>query len=247
MAQQILNVNNDSIIALTAKLEKLNKSAFPSAVRSSLNDAAFEMKKKNILESAKRNMTVRNQSFFKRYTGVKRATGFNVSSMSAESGFSNSNEKKAKKALEGMEHNEVGGSDNEGAMYMAKTRISNSRDRLVRGKARFDKGNLSKGRVRSKKRVTNTMKMISSFEEKKPTFIETKKGKFLVQVTKFQHDFARNKPIFKVDFLMRSRRKNIAQAKATHFNKEAAIKTSKQMDDFYLKNATFQFNKIWKK
>ena len=76
MARQSLNINNDAVIALTAKLERLNKSALPSAIRSTLNDSAFLMKQKNILESAKNNMTVRNQSFFKRYTGVKRATGF---------------------------------------------------------------------------------------------------------------------------------------------------------------------------
>lgn len=248
MARQVLNVNTDATIILTAKLERLNKSAFPSSVRSTLNDAAFEMKGKNILESAKKNMTVRNPSFFRKFTGVKRATGFDVGSMYSEVGFKNTdpNPLKGRKAIEGMEHNEVGGSDNTGAMYLPKARTSNSSKRLVRKKARFDKSNLSKGRVRSKNRVTNTMKMISSFEEKKPTFIETKKGKFLVQVTKVDHDYARNKPIFKVDFLMRNRKKHIAKAKATHFNKEAAIKTSKQIEKFYLKNATYQFNKVLK-
>lgn len=29
MSKQILNVNNSAVIALTAKLERLNKSAFP--------------------------------------------------------------------------------------------------------------------------------------------------------------------------------------------------------------------------
>jgi len=45
---------------------------------------------------------------------------------------------------------------------------------------------------------------------------------------------------------MRSRTKNPAKAKATHFNKEAALKTQQQMDSFYLKNATYQFNKVLK-
>lgn len=221
---------------------------FPSAVRSTLSDAAFEMKKKNILESAKRNMTVRNQSFFKRYTGVKRATGFNVNSMYAESGFSNSNELKSKKALEGMEHNEVGGSDNKGAMYLAKSRTSNSSKRLVRRKARFDKGKLAKGTssiMRSKK-LDFARNAMASVKENAPTFIETSKGKFLVQVKSVKSDSGHTKLKIKMDFLMRSRRQHVAKAKATHFNKEAAIKTSKQIEVFYKKNAEYQIKKFWK-
>jgi len=247
MARQSLNVNTDAVIELTAKLERLNKTAFPSAVRSTLNDSAFLMKQKNILESAKNNMTVRNQSFFKRYTGVKRATGFKVNTMYSESGFSNSNDIKAKKALEGMEHNEVGGSDNTGAMYLPKARTSNSAMRLVKRKARFDKSKLARGTRKHKKskKLANVQNMFASFEEKTPTFIETSNGKFLVQVKSFKKK-ANGKLDIKLDFLMRSRRQHVAKAKATHFNKEAAIKTSKQIEVFYKKNAEYQIKKIWK-
>jgi hypothetical protein len=244
----MFDVNTDASIILTAKLERLSKSAFPSAVRSTINDAAFEMKKSNILDSAKRNMTVRNPSFFKKFTGVKRASGFNVSSMYAEVGFKNTdpNPIKGRKAIEGMEHNEEGGSDNTGAMYLGKARTSNTLKKLVRRKSRFDKSKLVKGRVRTKKSVSNTMNMISSFEEKKPTLINSKKGKFLVQVVGMTHNYVTNKSEFKLEFLMRDRKKYKATAKATHFNQEAAIKTSKQIEGFYVKNAEFQFNKILK-
>lgn len=248
MAQQSFNVNTDAVIALTAKLERLNKSAFPSAVRSTLSDSAFEMKKKNILDSAKRNMTVRNQSFFRKYTGVKRATGFDINSMQSEVGFSNSNEKKAKKALVGMEHNEVGGVDNTGAMYLGKARTSNSLKRLVRKKARFDKSKLAKGtssKMRSKK-LDFARNAMASLKENAPTFIETSKGKFLVQVKSIKTDSGHKKLDIKLDFLMRSRRQHSAKAKATHFNREAALKTAKQIEGFYVKNANYQFGKIWK-
>lgn len=241
-----LDVNTNANIILTAKLERLNKSAFPSAVRSTLNDSAFEMKKKNILESAKKNMTVRNVSFFRKYTGVKRASGFNISNMYSEVGFSNSNEIKARKSLEGMESNEIGGSDSTGAMYLPKARTSGSAKKLVRKKGRFDKSKIIKGRVRTKKSVSNTLNMLSSFEENKPTFINSKKGKFLVQVTAVSFNSVTGKHDFKLDFLMRDRKKFKATAKATHFNKEAALKTSKQIESFYNKNATWQFNKVLK-
>ncbi len=246
MAKQVFNVNTDAAIKLTAKLERLNKSAFPSAVRSTLNDAAFKMKQKEILDSAKDNMTVRNPTFFKRYTGVQKASGFNVNTMQSKVGFQDRGEKKAEKAVQGMESNEEGGIDEKGAMYLGKSRTSNSLKKKVRRSARFDKSKLAKGRVRSKKSVSNTMNLISSYEEKKPTFVNTKKGKFLVQVKGMKYNFATGKNEFQLDFLMRDRKKYKARAKATHFNRQAATKTSKMIDEFYYKNAEFQFKKVWR-
>lgn len=49
-----LNVNTDATVALTNKLEKLHKSAFPVAVRSTLNSAAFDMKKRHDFKKRKR-------------------------------------------------------------------------------------------------------------------------------------------------------------------------------------------------
>lgn len=246
MANFTMNVNSNAAIILTAKLERLNKSAFPSAVRSTLNDAAFSMKQKEILDSAKRNMTVRNPTVFKKFTGVKRANGFNVSSMHSEVGFIPKDGVSGSKVPEGMEHNEVGGTDKEGAMYLAKTRTGNSLAKRVRRKARFDKNKIARGTssYRKSRKLANVPNMMASYKEKMPTYIETSKGKFLVQVKKFDRNG--KKLSIDLDFLMRSRKKNPARAKASHFNREAALKTQKQMDDFYLKAATFQFNKVLK-
>lgn len=251
MPKQAFNVNTDAVIALTAKLERLNKQAFPAAVRSTLNDGAFAMKQGNILDSAKRNMTVRNPSFFRKFTGVNRATGYNVRSMQSEVGFINTdpNKIKGKKAIEGMEHNEVGGSDATGAMYMKKARTSNSVKKLVRRGGRFDKSKIAKGtssHMRSKK-LANYANMMASLKEKEPTFIETNKGRFLVQVKSISSKRVgkrKGQLDIKMDFLMRSRKQNVAHAKATWFVKESAIKTSKQMEGFYAKNSEYQFNKV---
>lgn len=248
MARPMLNVNTDANIILTNKLERLNKQAFPAAVRSTLNDAAFISKKQNILESAQRNMKVRNPSFFRKFTGVDRAKGWNVESMRATVGFINTDPdpKKGQKAIEGMESNEFGGVDRTGAMYMKKTRTSNSAMRLVRRKARFDKSNIAKGtssKLRTKK-LANISNAFASAKENKPTFIETSKGKFLVQVRSITTNSGHSKLKIKMDFLMRSRKNHAAKAKATHFNREAAMKTQKEIEGFYNTNATYQFNKV---
>ena len=240
MANFRFNVNTDAAIILTAKLERMHKSAMPSAIRSTLNDAAFAMKQKEILDSAKSNMNVRNPSFFKRFTGVKRANGFNVGSMYSEVGFQDRGQNSARKAInKGMESNEFGGQDNDGGMYIGKTRTAKG---LVKRNARFDKAKVLKSKSKS-----NVARMYASAKSKKQVFINTSKGRFLVQVKKFERGASGSGPDIKLDFLMRHRKQYVAKAKATHFNKEAALKTQKQMDNFYKKNAEYQFNKIWKK
>lgn len=237
-----LDVNTRANIILTAKLERLNRSAFPNAVRSTLSDSAFEMKKVNILASAKVNMKVKNPAFFKKYTGVKRASGFNVSTMYSEVGFSPLNEIKSKKALEGMESNEVGGTDNDGGMYIGKSRTGRG---LVKRNARFNKNNVAKGYKNAKKGgKSNMMRLVASKLENKPVFINTKKGRFLAKVNSISSGRGSKEVDIKLDFLMRHRKQHVARAKPTHFVRESAITTSRQIEGFYHKNATFQFNKV---
>lgn len=241
-------MNTDATIALTAKLERLNRSAFPNAVRSTLNDAAFQMKKEEILNSAKRNMEVKNEAFFKKYTGVEKAKGFEVNSMGSVVGFSGTNEKKAKKALEGMKQNEYGGTDDTGMMYTKNARIGKSADSLVRTKDRWNKSKMAKGYKMSKKGKSNVKKMVSSFWEKKPVAITVKSGiRYLLQVTDADYNMVEKKTKFKIKVLARTRGNGlISRANATHFNKEAALKTKEEMDEYFLKNATYQFQKVLK-
>lgn len=236
-----MNVNCNAMIALTSKLERLNKTAFPAAVRSSLSDCAFEMKKVNILASAEKNMVIRNKAFFKRYTGVKRATGNNVNSMYSEVGFQDRGEQKAKKAVnKGMEANEVGGDDGDGAMYMKDSRTSGSMRKGVRRNSRFNKSKIAK----TKSNATFMQRAWTSLKDNAPVFIKTSKGNFLVQVTSM--DKNAGKTDVKMKWLMRSRSKNHAHAHATHFVREAALVTQKMIPEFYLKNAEYQFNKVLK-
>ena len=245
-----LNVNTDAAIILTAKLERMHRSAMPSAIRSTLNDAAFAMKEKEILDSAKINMKVKNPTFFKRFTGLKRANGFNVNSMYSEVGFLDRGQKSATKAInKGMESNEFGGQDNDGGMYIGKSRNAKG---LVKRNARFDKSKVTRGyrssNIRTKKSNNNFMgRIFASIQENKSVFINSKSGRFLVKAISVERGGKDKKAKIKVDFLMRHRKQHIAKAKATHFNQEAALKTQKQMDNFYKKNAEFQFSKIWKK
>lgn len=221
----------------------------PSAVRATLSDAAFEMKSKNILESARRNMKVKQPNFFKANTGVERARfNRNVEAMKATSGFTNKRGVKANKAVNyGMEANEVGDTDSTGMMYKKATRSGRG---LVRRNKYYDRGKLTKSYLRSNiktKKMTNgsyVQRAFASLTDKAPVMVETKAGMAMIMVKSITS--SKGKLRIKSDLLMLDRTVKKAKAKGTHFNKEAAQKTQKQMESFYIKNANFQFGRIWR-
>lgn len=238
-----LNVNTDASIQLTNKLEKLHRSAFPSAVRNTLNDAAFDMKKKTILESARDNFNVKQPSFFKKYTGVKRASGFNLSSMRATVGFLNASDKKVRAAIEGMEKQEHGGVIDDGLRYLKYSR-GGGLGKKVQKKNYYDKSKIVTGRSKRAGTVKSKFvaRMFRAFKEDKAFFMNTMKGNFLVTVRSASSTID-GKLDFKLNFVMMDRRVKKSKIKRTNFNKEASELTANKIDDFYRKNAEYQFKK----
>jgi len=253
MANFQFNVNTSGVVHLTAKLEQLNKSAFPAAVRATLTDSAMEMKQKNILESAKKNMKVKQPNFFKANTGVERARfNRNIENMSATVGFMNKKGVKADKAVTyGMEANEVGDTDTTGLMYRQATRTA--KRGLVSRNKYYDRNKLAKNNSK-RKGNTYVQSAFASLKEKKPVMVDTKDGramimvKSILQYKRANKNIGRKKGQLKINsvLLMMDRTTKKAKARATHFNREAAQKTQKQIEGFYQKNAEFQFQKIWK-
>lgn len=103
-----LDVNTDAVVAFTNKLEKLHRAAFPVAVRSALNSAAFDMKKNTLPSSAKDSFVQRKSSFFKANSKVVMASGFDINTMNAKVGFSGSSAGKDQ-AIDDLEQQESGG------------------------------------------------------------------------------------------------------------------------------------------
>lgn len=122
------DVNTAAIIHFTDRLENLSRSAFPNAVRATLNNAAFETKKE-VPRTASSQFTIRNRNFFRSMTLVNKAGGFNINSMQSEVGISNVKNKVA----EGLETQERGGSIKDRAMIATDSaRTSNSNNKQIR-------------------------------------------------------------------------------------------------------------------
>jgi len=72
---------------LTEALKGLHRSAYPVAVRQTLNDLAFDTKQKQLITNSNVTFTIRNKNFIKNFSKVDKADGFDVNSMVASAGM----------------------------------------------------------------------------------------------------------------------------------------------------------------
>lgn len=99
-----ININSSAVVKHTNTLEKLHRSALPTAVRSTLNSVAFDVKKTTMPESAARNFIQRAPNFFKANSRVEMAKGWSVDQMKAVVGFIPKDQ-----SVEDLEQQEYGG------------------------------------------------------------------------------------------------------------------------------------------
>jgi hypothetical protein len=103
-----LNINTDAVVKFANKLEQMNRSALPVAVRTALNSAAFDVKQRTMPQEAHSNFVNRSKNFFKANSKVEMAQGFNVNTMRSTIGFVSKGlsgkNNFAVKDLEGQEH-----------------------------------------------------------------------------------------------------------------------------------------------
>lgn len=82
-----INVNTAALSHYTRQLEGIRKSALPSAVRNTLNSAAFDVKGKSMPKVAKATFTQRKPNFFKANSRVEPANGGSIPALKATVGF----------------------------------------------------------------------------------------------------------------------------------------------------------------
>lgn len=245
----IFNVNTQACVVLVNKLEQLHKSAFPLAVRGTLNAAAFDVKTRTLDESATQNFIRRSTTFFKRFSGVNRATGWNIESMRAEVGMTaeggGATELAARTAVANMEVQEEGGKITDGLEYLSASRISGNADNLVSASKRWKKTNVVRGNF-SKKGTTKSRMIAAAFvalNEKKLQVVMINGRKFYRQVTAISKT-AKGKIKIRSKLIYAVRNGNQKPITATHFSREAAERTIPRIPEFFIKEGQRQIDRI---
>ena len=232
------NVDTNEVIVFTNKLEKLSKSAFPNAVRGTLNGLGFDVKKNTMPEVAEKTFVTRRKNFLKANSRVEMARGFNVNSLESKVGFIPLNGKN--KAVQDLEQQEHGGKiGGRSFVPLDKARVSKSVKRSIRANNRTTKiknvVNVSKTRGRNE-----SMRVLHAASKAgKGGFILTAGVLFRVKLFSRKNGKVR----FKLDAIYSYKKGRSVSVKATHFMEKATKKTMKKSTDIYIKEAERQFEK----
>ena len=133
---QFFDIDNHAVKNFTDDLRKMKNKSFPWVVRNTLNDLALDVKQRTMPKHAQQEFTNRTKTFFKSQSSVNYARGNNINRMRSEIGFTNWKTKTD--AVSNLEQQEHGGViDDRDFLPMNQARISNSLNRMVRGKNRI--------------------------------------------------------------------------------------------------------------
>ncbi len=238
-----ININNDEVVQLTNKLEKLHRSALPVAIRSTLNSAAFDVKQKTMPASAERKFINRSRNFFKANSRVDMAKGFDVDTMKSTVGFVTSRLRGSDQAVEDLEQQEYGGSIKGRSFIPMDTARGGSKTKAVRPGNRLSKikniinAAKTRGRTKKEKFVRSALRagkdgyVIGNFEPKvlyKITSI-TRRGNQMIIKKKPLYSFEENRSI---------------KVSKTGFMESATLRSIKKMNDFYIKEAQKQIQRL---
>jgi hypothetical protein len=232
-----LKIDSNELIKATRKLELLNRSAFPVAVRGTLNSAAYEMKQQTIDITTRENFTIRKATFFKANSKVVQATGFDVNQMQATVGFTGNSQ-----AVEDLQQQETGGTILGRAFIPLNTaRTGNSNTKLVRSSnrikgiriidARKNKGNAAQQFIQAAKRANVGDFILANYQDRTilwrlNSLNRNSDGSFKLTGI-YSYDKGRSA---KID-------------KATHFMQKATLLVQPKIADMYLQQAERQFAK----
>lgn len=235
-----LNINTNAAVIFTNKLEKLHRSALPSAIRGTLNKAAFDVKKTTMPAVAGETFKKRQPNFFKANSRVDMAKGFDIASMKATVGFTETNLKgESNFAVKDLEQQERGGNIKKRSFIPMQPARSGGDARPVR----------PVNRLSGIKKIVNSAKMKGVNDKQKflhavadagvGGFVLGNKNKnVLWRVESIGKGKIKMKPIYS---FKAGRNVNV---KGTGFMEKASLESAHKIDDFYVQEAKRQIERL---
>lgn len=244
-----LNINTTAIVKFTAKLEKLHRSALPSAIRGTLNNAAFDVKQNTMPKSVAQNFKRREPRFFSANSKYEKAGGFDVNKMKATFYFFENKlaNQGTNYAVQDLEQQEYGGE---------------IRHRNYVGLEGARKGKSKLGNIRPNARLSTIKKIINGKEAKGKNWAQRaikssvfagvdgfvlmpgRKGSVLWRIDSLKRKGGNI--VFKKIKLYSFNKNRVVKPHATNFMKEASSETQKKIDAIYIKEAQRQIEKYYK-
>lgn len=252
---QLFSIDTAASREFAIKLQSMKRSAFPNAVRETLNKSALNVKQKTMPVSAKNAFTERSRNFFKANSKVDFAKGYDIKTMKATVGFISEKLKGGSNfAVKDLEQQEEGGKiKGRSFMPLDSARAGKSNKKLVLKKNRIENVLKNEGNIIKVKRSGNAKQawIKSAFVAKK---LHGSEAYVLGRSRDGRQTLSR---IDSISSSIKGKKLNITRtalysyikgkavkASGTGFMKRASFESAKNMNDVFVEEAKKQINRI---
>lgn len=241
----MIKVDTKSFVRLASDLKEVHRAALPNAVRFTLNDMAFDVKKIQLLPAlTKSELIVRNPSFFKKYSGIDKATGWDINKMFSEVGMIPSGD--ASKAVERLKQQDIGGTlKDRNFVPDPKARTGNKKGGKVRQQNYLSKlklmGHIQMGDKQGLIRAVTASKIESGGSGKGFVVIY---GSILFEIIGFKRLPKQNTIKLHLKKLYTYKKDREIHLKPHHFMQKSAMETGKKLQELFSINAEKQLAKF---
>jgi len=227
-----ININTTELVELTNKLEKLKRSDLPLTVRGTLNDAAFDMKTKEIEPVFKQKFITRKKTFIRSHTAFNKCLNtFDLKAMYSEAGVIKGKSESGDQLI----NQEFGGRENKRDFIPTKqARVGNSNIKTIRKANRLNQ-------IKNTRYAGKHNFIKKAIEVGIGGTVVYKKWLFKIKGLNVRNGKIKTVPIYSV------KKGRSVRIKKAPFLAPASLRTQKKLDDFYIKNAKYRINKFYKK
>lgn len=252
-----LELNTEEVQRFANKLESMHKSGFPTAVRQTLNRAAFDVKggrksDKTLEETTDQVFTKRSKNFFKIISKVVTADGFKIKAMESQIGLHDQKLKGSNNfATRNLVKQAKGGNiDGRNFVPLDTARSGKSNKKSVRKKFRLSNINdiIDAGDVSGRNPAEKFIK--SAIHAGKGGFVlgtfgDGSGNRFLYHINSIKRrgreTYINSTPIYAYE---KDRSFDVEQTK---FMRKAAVKSGRKMQKFFNKEAQKQVKRLMNK
>lgn len=237
------------------ELSGLHRAALPNTVRFTLNDLAFDVKKATLVQGLHQTgMKIKSDSFFKRYSGVEKAKGYEVGKMQAQVGMMPSlGTGTADKTIRRLEQQDDGGSLRHDAIGLDNARtgkISTGRIKQAsrRKSLKFWGKPIEYGDKQGLIRTVTASKIERGGKGKGNVL---QYGKIIFEINGFHSTGSKNSKgnvahkgiILDITKLYSEKSNRVIHVKPQHFMQKSSNITGSKTEEIFRKNAEKQLNK----
>jgi curved DNA-binding protein CbpA len=225
-------------------LNKLHRAVLPNAVRFTLNDLAFDVKKNTLIPAVDKTMILRNQPFFKKYSGVDKASGYEINKMYSEVGFIPSGN--ATESVERLKQQDEGGTLQDRNMVpLDKSRIGSTLKGKVRGANYMNKiklaGHVTKGDKQGLIRGVTRSRISSGGAGKGVSIIY---GEILYEILGYKRLRKTNSIKLNIKPIYSYKKNRKITVKPHRFISKSAMESSNKCQELFNKNLQTQISKF---